>query len=1136
MMDGRDSPVSMRSMNDIAPERLPAGTVTFVLGDVVGSTAMWAHDSSAAAETIAALDGLVRKLVYAHDGACPVEQGEGDSFVAAFERAADAVAFACALQLSVSSSEWPGDDRPFLRLGIHTGDARLQDGLYRGDTLNRCARIRALAHGDQILVSGATAELVVDHLSDGTFLKDVGTHRLRDLSRPESLRQVCCPGLPFDFPALRSLDRLPNNLPIQLTSFLGRDAEMEELTALLDAQRLVTLTGAGGSGKTRLALQVAAATLDRYPDGTWFVDLAPLPDGALVARAVADTVRVHEMPLEDVTSALVRHFEELHALIVLDNCEHLIDECARLSARLVTSCAHLSVLTTSREPLGVAGEHAYRVASLAIPDGTSVDCASVDLFVDRASAVRRDFALTADNIDAVAAVCRRLDGLPLAIELAAARCRSMDPAQIAEQLAERFSLLSGGARTAVARQRTLEASVGWSLDLLSDDERSLLHRLAVFAGDFSLDAAEAVSGFDSSDRWRVIDVVTSLIDKSLVQLDAAEGASRYRLLETVRHIAGERLSDAGDAEAARDAHADHFIKVVQSLSKGLTGDGTIAAARQLDHELDNIRAALAWLVRRGDADRALALTVPLHVHWSRNASTDVLTQLEQVLELPGGDPAQRARVLITAAEVAWMLGDGARNETYLDAMDAYLREHDDAELALFATLYRGYRNMVLDDGDADGYLAEAEQGFRARGDLYWSSDASFGRALLAWWAGAMDDADAFARAAMVDARQSRNDIAIARALAIHGGIIYERGDHATAARIVDEAAALVADAPDAAVSPMLRGVRSLLLAAAGRLEDASAEATKAIDEAIRGGLATMLCQPMWSAAVTAHWATSACAGALIAEATETMEVFRMGWGSAAGRALAAEVACGDRRLDDARRLLDEAFAIVDENEAAGLAHSTCLLARARVARYEGGDGEGAARDALQVAIGQGVRLQAIEACEVLAACAADTGRFDDAGRLLGAAARARADTGIVVPPVYALPLDETRTTVLEAVGPDAFERLLAQGASLDLPGAYEYVQRGRERTKATVGWDSLTPMERRVVDLVAQGLKNADVAQQLFVSVPTVKTHLAHVFSKLGVSTRAELAAAATRHASEAASSPQARSRSDDRRETERLD
>jgi len=527
-------------------DALPTGTVTFVLSDVVGSTAMWEARPEAAAETIAALDGLVDKLVDAHSGAKPVEQGEGDSFVAAFAHAGDAARFAVSLQRSLATVAWPDDIRPGLRLALHTGDARLQDGLYRGESLNRCARIRALAHGGQTLLSGTTAELVVDGLSDGVFLKDIGVHRLRDLSRPEHLRQLCDPELPMEFPPLLSLDHLPNNLPLQLTSFIGRDNEMAEVAELLATQRLITLTGAGGSGKTRLALQVAANLLDCGTEGTWLVDLAPVSDPQLVGRAIATVLGVHEMPLQDVSDALETWLRDRTVLLLLDNCEHLIDECAAIVARLVGSCPHVKVLATSREPIGVSGETAYRVPSLQLPDDDSAECASVDLFAARAVTVRPSFRVGPENADAIASICRRLDGLPLAIELAAARCRALSPQQIANQLVDRFSLLSGGTRTALPRQRTLEASVAWSFDLLTDDERSLLQRLSVFSGSFSLEAAEAVGSLDQDDAWQVVEMLTGLVDKSLVQIEEDERAVRYRLLETVRHFAAQQLVASGE--------------------------------------------------------------------------------------------------------------------------------------------------------------------------------------------------------------------------------------------------------------------------------------------------------------------------------------------------------------------------------------------------------------------------------------------------------------------------------------------------------------------------------------------------------------------------------------------------------------
>jgi predicted ATPase/class 3 adenylate cyclase/DNA-binding CsgD family transcriptional regulator len=1093
---------------------LPTGTVTFVLGDVVGSTAMWEAAPDSAAQAIAGLDGLVDKLVDRHDGAKAIEQGEGDSFVAAFARAADAARFAVELQRSIGTLDWPDDARPALRLALHTGEARLRDGLYRGEPLNRCARIRALAHGGQILVSGSTAELVVDGLGEGEFLKDLGVHRLRDLSRPDHLRQLCGSDLRIDFPQLASLDRMPNNLPLQLTSFVGRDHEMAAVSDLLSTERLVTLTGAGGSGKTRLAMQVAASTLDHRRDGSWLVDLAAVSDASQVARAIAEALGVHEMPLQDVATAIEVWLRDRQLLLLVDNCEHVIDACASIASRLLASCPDLSVLATSREPLGIAGETTYRVPSLALPDDDDLRCASVELFAARAAAVRPTFRLGPENAAAVASICRRLDGLPLAIELAAARCRALSPSQIAEQISDRLSLLSGGTRNALPRQRTLEASVAWSFDLLDDEERAVLRRLSVFSGSFSLEAAEAVGALADEDAWRVVDIVTGLVDKSLVLIEEHEEIHRYRLLETVRHFAAQQLVAVGESEATRDAHASHYFTAIEDIAPDLIGPMAMARYAELDRDRTNVVNALDWLVHRQRGNEGIALAARLARLWSRLSSVEVLERLERVLLLDGGDPRDRARVMMTCGEVAWLVGDIEANVRHIDALDEHVHANHLHEMLPYPALLRGWTGVFLGDPAALDLLVESGRALRDCGDFYWSSDAHFGAANILMERGDYAGAEGLMLESEQDAQRSRDPVAIGRAIVFHAMNRMQLGDLDGAEAMLDDVGARQRQVADASVQLFGGAIRAWCDASRGHFDASIETVAEVVSSSQRIGLPMAMTWAQWVGAM-ARRNSAQCEGLdeYLAECGELMGLTGLAWGTAWCGGARAELALARGDLATARTLVDSALEFASTRLYARYGTMRCLLTRARIRRAADEPGaEFDAREALAMSAAGGSFVETLESLELLATFAVEFGDAEGAARLLGAAAAIRTEKGFPLPPVAQPEIDGATGALIAVLGTERLAELLAEGAQLDLAGAVAYAGRGHgTRKRPATGWRSLTPAEVQVVELVAEGCTNAEIGRRLFVSVATVKTHLAHVFTKLSISTRAELAARAAR-------------------------
>ncbi len=505
-------------------ELLPTGTVTLLLADVEGSTRLWETQPETMTGALARLNRTVNNAIASHDGVRPLEQGEGDSFVAAFARASDAIA--CALDLQQAPLA------PIrIRIGIHTGEIQLRDeSNYAGPTINRTARIRDLAHGGQTVMSGVTESLVVDRLPDDVWLTELGSYALKGVARPERVVQLCHPDLRNEFPPLRVRQSVAShNLPAQLTSFVGRQAQIAELGRIVAVNRLVTLTGAGGAGKTRLAVEVASQLTDEFGDGIWYVDLAPISNPAVAPLTVARTLGLPDQTGRSTIELLVRFFGDKTMLLVLDNCEHLLDACGSMVTELLSACPNLTILTTSREPLAVPGELSWRVPSLPLADE------AIQLFSDRARRVRAEFVVGDDNNALVQEICERLDGMPLAIELAAARVRALSLPQILDSLHDRFRLLTGGARTAVRRQQTLRASVDWSHALLTEPEQVLFRRLAVFAGGFDLDAAQAVGASSNVESYSSSDQLSLLVDKSLV---VADEIARWDALP----VAGDRCA------------------------------------------------------------------------------------------------------------------------------------------------------------------------------------------------------------------------------------------------------------------------------------------------------------------------------------------------------------------------------------------------------------------------------------------------------------------------------------------------------------------------------------------------------------------------------------------------------------------
>ncbi|HET9587397.1 MAG TPA: adenylate/guanylate cyclase domain-containing protein, partial [Anaerolineales bacterium] len=641
----------------------PSGTVTFLFTDIEGSTKLAQQYPEEMPALLARHNEILTRAIEAHHGF--VFQIVGDSFSAAFHNAGDALNAVLDAQRALHREAWsPAPVK--VRMGIHTGAAQWKaessDPRYSGyATVALAERVMSAGHGGQILISQAAYDLLIGNLPVHVQFIDMGEYHLKDILRPQHLYQLTVPDLPAEFPALRTLIRRNHNLPVNLTSFIGRARELAETKERLAGARLLTLTGPGGTGKTRLSIELGGEVLSAFGDGVWLIELAPLADPALMIQTIAAVFGLRENPGRPLVDQVTDYLRARQLLLILDNCEHLVEACAKLAEALLHTCPHLKILASSREPLGIPGETTYRVPSLYLPDQTQVTpeailgCEAVQLFVDRACAAHPDFRITDRNAPYVAQICRRLDGIPLALELAAARTRVLSPEQIASRLDDRFRLLTGGSRTALPRQQTLRALIDWSYDLLTGPEKALFRRLAVFVGGWTLDAAEEVCAGNGIEQYEVLDLLTQLVDKSLVIANAQDGTVRYHRLETIHQYAREKLFESDEAFHVRQCHLDYFIKLVRWGGENWFGPASQKVEARLGAEGDNIRSALSWtLENRPEEAMKLISWVTLMGLWimrgqiteARSWCETALARLETLS--PETEPALRNLVRMKA--------------------------------------------------------------------------------------------------------------------------------------------------------------------------------------------------------------------------------------------------------------------------------------------------------------------------------------------------------------------------------------------------------------------------------------------------------------------------------------------------------
>lgn len=814
----------------------PTGTVTFLFTDIEGSTRLLAQLGDQYAQMLAAHRSVLRQAFQKYGG---YEVGtEGDSLFYAFSRANDGLSAAVAGQRSMAAHSWPAGVPVRVRMGIHTGEPLVAVEGYIGLDVHRAARICAAGHGGQILVSHATRELAREEHPHEIGLRDLGEHRLKDFDEPQHLFQVVVPDLPERFPPLQTLT-IPSNLPAQRTSFIGRERELADILRLASETRLVTLTGPGGTGKTRLALQAAATVLDRYPDGVWWVDLAPLSDPTLIPQTIATALDLHRLNQfsSDLASSLVEYLGTKSMLVILDNCEHLLRECAETVDRFLTRCPHLSVLTTSREALGIDGESLYAVPPLSLPEPGRVawpehlaTCEAIILFVERARAADKRFEIDNRNAPAVVQICVRLDGIPLAIEMAAARVRVLSVEDIASRLDDRFRLLAGGSRTALPRHQTLRATLDWSFELLSLEEQLLFRRMAVFSGGATLGAIEAVCCGGKVDQPHVLELLTHLVEKSLVIRQDQDGKSRFRLLETIREYARGKLLEALEFDSVAMQHLAYFATLAAALEQpAMPFDDWL---EQMETEHDNLRTALEWGDAHGRHEVTLEMAAALWRFWfHRGHLIEGRRILQRAVSYPGLPHPLRARGLNGAAYLTMWTDEFQQAAALCEQSLSLSRPAGDTEAMALSLAIAGHSVWHVGDEERGRALGEeaiatARKAGKEETTLWALREYSY----VLWHMGAIDAGERVFGEYLAVCRRVGNSSAAVDGLRLLAEAAVHRGEYPRAVQLCEEALAISLLQKDTLIGSILRVCLGNALAAQGEFEHAGSVYAETLPE------------------------------------------------------------------------------------------------------------------------------------------------------------------------------------------------------------------------------------------------------------------------------------------------------------------
>ena len=995
-------------------KHLPTGTVSFLFTDIQGSTELLHRlGDQRYGEVLLEHQRLLREAFAREEGA--EVDTQGDAFFVAFPRAWNAVAAAITAQQALASHPWPEGVAVRVRMGIHTGEPTLVGDHYVGLDVHRAARIAATGYGGQVLFSERTHAMAQVRLPGGVEVRDLGEHRLKDLHRPEHIYQLAIPGLPADFPPLKSLEVLVTNLPaLQLTSFVGREREMAEIKAQLAATHLLTLLGPGGTGKTRLALEVGSGLLEQFPKGVWLVELAPLSDPDLIIQTVATVFNVREAPGRPLLDSLIDYLKPRELLLVLDNCEHLIEASARLAGALLRGCPQLRILATSREPLGVAGEATYRVPPLSRPDPAKRIAAdqlgefeAARLFVERAILGNPKFGVTDANAPAVAHVVSQLDGIPLAIELAAARIKVLSVEQIAARLDDRFRLLTGGARTGLPHHQTLRATIDWSHDLLSEPERVLFRRFSVFAGGFSLEAAEAVGAGGEIDEMDVLDLVARLVDRSLLITEEVTGDVRYRMLETIRAYSREKLSAAGEEAAVRERHLRWYVDLVEEAEPALQGPEQVTWLDRLELEHDNLRAALEWCRDAGgDKEAGVRLAGALHRFWARRG---YLSEGREWLETaitrcPDVSPPARAQALYGAALLAFDQGDYARAQARAEeSLSLHRALGDDLGAALSLNVLGSVARNRGEYGLALKLLEEGEAVSRQGGHTWALAEALNSIGLTARRQRDHERARRLFEEGLALWRQLGDKWGLAGVLGHIGVVARFTGDYERARALHEESLALRRELGDR------RNIAAALssLGTVALLQGDYGQARSLFEESL------VLCR----------------------ELGDKLNV-------AAALGNLGVVATHQGEYDRAAELYEESLVLYQElGDRLNIANAHFYLGM--LALRLGSDGRAASeyRNALKMFAAQGDKLGLADSLAGLGRVAAARGRPAEAARFLGAAEALREAIGTPLPPADRAEYDRTVADVRARLGDEEHVRAWAAGRALPLEAVLQEAMR-----------------------------------------------------------------------------------------------